>query len=289
VALAVLWLAAPGAAAVPSNAAAVPLPDVAVLPRDEPQVSLMVNVGGGAQPVRANAVSVTVDGALQPTAVEPVMSGDLAVGLVVDASADSRDQLAAWSSGAARFVLEAPSTTRTALVADRTPPVVLAKLQQNPANVVRMLSGMQPRGKRQTSQALTAAAQQLPATPTGPRLVVLYTGAPDAGGEKATELAARLAKAHILLVVVSTAAQTEYWTTAARATGGFLAPAASATIGPALDQVATMLRARYLVSFPPPAHRPAHASVRVDMDTVAMTADVVIPAANSTSAHSGQA
>jgi hypothetical protein len=284
--LGVQSLMATGAAAVPTSTAALPLPDVAVLPAADPRVSLVVNVGGDVQPVQPEAVSVTVGGARQPTAVEPVMSDELAVGIVIDASEAGADQLPAWLSGAARFVLEAPAAAQAAVVADTTPPLILAKLQQGPVNLVRTLSGVQPRGNRQTSEALSLAVDQLPATPTdksgaGPRVIVMYTSAPDAGGEPAAHLGARLARAHVLLVVVSTAADTRYWSTAARATGGFLAPAGAPTVRPALDQVATMLRARYLVSFPAPSRRPTHASVRVNLQDVAMAADVVVPAAQN--------
>jgi hypothetical protein len=277
VVLAMVGLTGTGAGAVPTSAAAVPLPDVAVLPKADPQVSMVINVGGGTQPVRQELVSVVVGGARQPATVEPIMSDQLAVGIVVDASAAGGDQLQSWLSGAARFVLEAPPAARTALVADTTPPLVLAPLQQGPVDLVRAISGVQARGKRQTADALTLAVRQLPAAPTGPRVVILYTTAPDVGGEPAAQLAARLAKAHVLLVVASTSPDTQYWSTAARATGGFLAPAGPSAVVPALDQIATMLRTRYLVRFPTPDKRPSHAFVRVDLPDVAMAADVVVP------------
>jgi von Willebrand factor type A domain len=277
VVLAMVGLTGTGAGAVPTSAAAVPLPDVAVLPKADPQVSMVINVGGGTQPVRQELVSVVVGGARQPATVEPIMSDQLAVGIVVDASAAGGDQLQSWLSGAARFVLEAPPAARTALVADTTPPRVLAPLQQGPVDLVRAISGVQARGKRQTADALTLAVRQLPAAPTGPRVVILYTTAPDVGGEPAAQLAARLAKAHVLLVVASTSPDTQYWSTAARATGGFLAPAGPSAVVPALDQIATMLRTRYLVRFPTPDQRPSHAFVRVDLPDVAMAADVVVP------------
>src|SRR5436305_1602106 len=106
-----------------------------------------------------------------------------------------------------------------------------------------------------------------PALPAGPtavpladatvrRVVIRYTGAPDAGGEASGALAARLAAEHVLLVVVSTATDSGYWSGVTRPTGGFLAPAVTSAVTPALDQVATSLRARYLVSFPAPARPP---------------------------------
>jgi hypothetical protein len=277
VVLAVLGLTATGAGAVPTSAAAVPLPDVAVLPKADPQVSMVINVGGGTQPVKQELVSVVVGGARQPATVVPIMSDKLAVGIVVDASAAGGDQLQSWLSGAARFVLEAPPTARTTLVADTTPPRVLAPLQPGSVDLVRAISAVQPRGQRQTANALSLAIRQLPPSSTDPRVVILYTTASDAGGESAEQLAARLAEAHVLLVVASTTTDTQYWSTAARATGGFLAPAGPTAVVPALDQIATMLRTRYLVRFPTPDQRPSHAFVRVDLPDVAMAADVVVP------------
>jgi hypothetical protein len=109
-------------------------------------------------------------------------------------------------------------------------------------------------------------------------VVILYTGAADASGSSSDDLAARLARDHVLLVVVSTATDTRYWSDATRPTGGFLAPAGTSTVVPALDQVATTLRNRYLVTFPAPAQLPTLASVRVDLPDVSMSADVLVPA-----------
>ncbi len=278
VVLAVLWLAAPGAAAVPTGPTEVPLSDVTVLPEADRQVSLVVNVAGGTQPVPPDSVSVSVAGLRQPTAVVPVMSDQLASGIVVDASQEGASELASWLSGAARFVLEEPAAARTAVVADTTPPPVLAELQQGPADVVRALSAVRPHGKRDTSDALTLAVHQLPATLAVPRVVILYTGAADAGGEASNDLAARLAKEHVLLVVVTTATDTRYWSTATRPTGGFLAPAGTAAAGHALDQVASTLRTRYLITFPTPAQLPTLAAVRVELPDVTMSTSVLVPA-----------
>ena len=129
---------------------------------------------------------------------------------------------------------------------------MLARSPDGPVDIVRALSGVQPHGARDTSDALALAVRELAATPAAPRVVILYTGAADAGDVASGDLAARLAREHVLLVVVSTAAATRYWTEATRPTGGFLAPAGAATV-PAFDQVATALRDRYLVTFPAPA------------------------------------
>jgi len=267
-------------ALVPAGPTTVPLPGVTVLPVADRQVSLVVDIAGGTRPLPPEAVSVDVAGTRQPAMFVPVMSDQLAASVVVDVSQAGGAGLASWLSGAARFVLDAPAGARTAVVADTTPPAVLARSPDGPVDIVRALSGVQPHGARDTSDALALAVRELAATPAAPRVVILYTGAADAGDVASGDLAARLAREHVLLVVVSTAAATRYWTEATRPTGGFLAPAGAATV-PAFDQVATTLRDRYLVTFPAPAQLPARASVRVDLPQVAMATDVVIPAADA--------
>jgi hypothetical protein len=119
--------------------------------------------------------------------------------------------------------------------------------------------------------------EQFTAAATGPRVVVLYTSAADAGGETATALAARIRRAATILVVVGTADST-YWADAARATGGFFAPAGTPVVVPALDQVETTLRGRYLVQFPTPSALPARVSVQIDTGSLTLTGDAVVPA-----------
>ena len=262
--------------AVPAGAD--PLSVVTVFPGAGRQVSMVVDVGAGTNPVQPGAVTVTVGGVKQPTTVVPVLSDRLSTGLVVDASTGPDNSPQPWLSGAARFALEAPAASRTAVIIDGTPPTVAARLQPGPVDAVRALSEGRPHGARHTSDALTLAVRQLPANAADPRLLVLYTSAADAGGEPAGDLGARLKDAHTILVVVSTTADTRYWSDVTHATGGFLAPAGPASRTPAFDQVATLLRARYLLTMPTPDALPALASVRIDTGEITLTADVVVPA-----------
>src|SRR5437763_1276202 len=147
--------------------------------------------------------------------------------------------------------------------------VLLALVPAGPTTVPLPGVTVLPVADRQVSLVVDIAGGTRPLPPEAVSVDV-------AGGD----LAARLAREHVLLVVVSTAAATRYWTDATRPTGGFLAPAGAATV-PAFDQVATTLRDRYLVTFPAPAQLPARASVRVDLPQVAMATDVVIPAADA--------
>ncbi len=267
---AVQWLCPSGAAA------AVPLPTIAVLPGPE-QTCLVVDVGTHHEPLATDRVSVTADDVPQRATVEPVVSGRLAVALVVDASTAGAPALPGWLSAAARFILETPATTRAAVVADTTPPAVVAPLQQGPMEIVRAVSAVQARGERSTSDALTLALNHLPASPADPRVIVFYTSAADAGGESAAALAERLAQANVILVVVGPARNGAYWSGVSRATGGFLAPVLAPLVVPALDQVGAMLRARYLLKIPTPGQLPARVSVRIDMGDVTLTGDTVVP------------
>jgi hypothetical protein len=254
---AVQWLAATGAVAAD-------LAIVAVFPPTAGHALMVVDVGPDAEPVSSQSASVTVDGLPQPTTVVPVLSDGLAVGLVVDASDTGRASLPTRLSGAARFILETPAAAHATVVADTTPPAVVAPLQQGPVNIVRALSAVQAGGARRTSDALTLAVRQLPARPTGPHVVVLYTSGPDAGGERAAHLAERLVQAHVVLVVISTARDAGFWSQVTRDTGGFLAPSEGASGVKAFDRMAALLRARYLLTFPTPARLPTLVSVQLD-------------------------
>src|SRR5215475_7298310 len=106
--------------------------DLVAVVRSGDEVSVAVDVVGGTPGVLApESFSVALDGAPQPARARPVMSDKLAVGLVVDVSEEGGKALQAGLSGAANFILGAPPTTRTALVADGSQPTVLVPLQKD--------------------------------------------------------------------------------------------------------------------------------------------------------------
>jgi von Willebrand factor type A domain len=261
----------------PPAAAAVPLPVAAVLP-GAGQTFLVVDMGAGAGPVRGTAAAVTLDGVPQRTELVPVVSDLLAVTFVIDTSQAGAATLPSWLSAAARFILETPAQTQAAAVADAAPPRLIAPPQRGPVGIVSALSAVRAGGQRSTSDALTLALRQFPATPTGRRVVVLYTASADAGGERAEALSDRFRQSGTILVVVGTADDSAYWADAARTTGGFFAPAGTPVVVPALDQVETTLRGRYLVQFPTPDTLPARVSVRIETGTLTLTGDAIVPA-----------
>jgi hypothetical protein len=260
----------------PPAAAAVPLPVVAVLPGGG-QTFLVVDLGAGTGPVRGTAAAVTLDGVPQRTQLVPVVSDLLAVAFVIDTSQAGASALPSWLSAAARFILETPAQTQAVAVADASPPRLIAPPQRGPMGIVSALSAVRAGGQRSTSDALTLAMHQFPATPAGRRVVVLYTPSADAGGERAEALSARFRQSGTILVVVGTADDSAYWADAARTTGGFFAPAGTPVVVPALDQVETTLRGRYLVQFPTPETLPARVSVRIETGALTLTGDAIVP------------
>jgi hypothetical protein len=274
----VALLALMGAPSAVAQPALVAVPGGAV----DGQTRVVVQAPHGLGPVRPEAFSVSVDGVAQPVRAQPVLSDRLALGLVVDASSDPRE-LPAGLSGLANLVLAAPVSARSSLVVDGTPPTVAVPWPSRPADTLAGLTTVRPGGDRRTADALDLAVGQLRADPTDPRLVVLYTGEPDAGGEPASEIIDRMRSAGVLLAVVDTAgggsAASEFWTTAATGTGGVAVGAAPGKVIGAFDQVASALGERYLLTFPAPTRLPATAALRLETGNGALTSEIAVPAA----------
>ncbi|MEV4351655.1 hypothetical protein AB0J83_44930 [Actinoplanes sp. NPDC049596] len=247
----------------PATRDAVPLPVKAVL-GDERQTTVVVDLTAS---TRAGPRSAEVDG--RAAELAPLMSDGLAVTVVVDTTGGA--EAPAWLSAAARFVLEAPAAARVTLIGEAAPAEVVAAPHEGPAGIVAALDGLRGGGRRDTANALELAARQFPDVPAGRKLAVVYTGAADAGGPSATALAERFRTAGVILVVATTARDSPYWTAATEATGGFFAPAGQPVVVPALDQIATTLRGRYLVRFPTPDRA---VPLRVTTPDLALTAEV---------------
>jgi hypothetical protein len=259
--------------ALAAAAAPVPLPVAAVFVGGT-QTCVVVDLSAGNRAGR-RSVSVTRDGVPQPAHLVPVVSDGLAVALVVDTSAAGAATLPAWLSAGARFILEAPTTTQAMVIADSAPAAAITGPQRGPTGVVRALTSVRARGDRDTGAALRLAMRQFPDVAAGRRVVVLYTTGADAGGESAATLGARFRASGTILVVVGTAGDA-YWADAAAATGGFFAPAGNPVVIPALDQVETTLKGRYLVQFPTPPALPARVAVRVGTGDLTLTGDAIV-------------
>jgi len=227
-------------------------------------------------PVPSKSFSVSAGGLRLPTRAVPVLADTTGVAVIVDASAAGGAALRAGTSGAANLLLQLPAAARTAVVADTDPPSVVAPLAAGSAHAVSALSGVRAQGDRRTSDALSLALRQLSAVPAGQRLVVLYTSAPDAGGQDAADLAARLAQAHALLAVVTAGTDQRYWLRVTAASGGLLLEARPADVMATFDDLASALRLRYVVGFPRPPRLPAQVSLRVGTQDGTLHAEAIV-------------
>ncbi|WP_203826877.1 hypothetical protein [Actinoplanes palleronii] len=257
----------------------VPGGEVAPLPIDAVlggagETTLVVDVGAAASGART--VTVTSDDVPQKARLLPVVSPELTVSMVVDASAEGADALPGWLSAAARFSLAAPARTRSVVIADRRPAAVIAGPVRGPSGVVRALGTVRAAGERDTEAALTLATRQFPGATAGRRVVLLYTTAAGIAGLSAPRLADRFRAAGILLVVVGTTDPDRYWSSAAAATGGFFAPAEEPAVVSALDQVETTLSGRCLVRFATPARLPARIVVRVTAGGLVLSGETTL-------------
>ena len=246
---------------------------------------LTVDMPGDVKP--GSVVTVTVGGAPQTAQIVPLLSDRTATVVVVDASAAGAAQLQPGLSGVASLVLTAPPAARSALVADTEPPAVVAPLAVGSSDTLRGLTTVRPGGARHTAAALDLALRQLPPGPDDPRLVVLYTAAPDAGGPSVADLAGRLTAAGaVLAVVVPSPDVPTYWVAAAAATGGTAVAARSGVIA-AFDALTAALRTRCLVTFPLPEVLPVAAVVHADTPQGPVTVDAVVspPVAAATAAQ----
>jgi hypothetical protein len=257
-------------------AAAVPLPVAGVLSGGG-ETAVVVDLSAGDDTAHPS-VRISMNGQAQPADLIPVMSDGLAVTIVVDASTAGAAALPAWLSAAARFILEAPGETQATVIPDRSPAAPAIDPVRGPSEVVGALTGMHAAGERDTAAALTLARGQFPRAGTGRRVVIMYTSATDAGGVAADDLADDFRASGTILVVVGTAAAADYWSAAAAATGGFFAPSGDPVVAPALDQVQSTLRDRYLVSFATPSALPATVTMQVDVGSLTMTGQALIPA-----------
>ena len=263
----------------PSPAPSIALPVVAALSGGG-ETALVVDLGATA-PTGDRSVTVTRGGVREKAELEPVMSAGLNVALVVDNSADGAKALPAWLSAAARFTLEAPGSTRSVVITAAEPAKTVIAPQQGAMGVVRALDGVTASGDRDTVAALTLATSQFPGARPGRRVAVLYTTARGADRQEAESLGARLRATGTILVVVGTSDANRFWTDTAAATGGFFAPAGDPVVVPALDQVQTTLRGRYLVRFPTPSELPANVAVRVDTDDLTLSGTAIVPDATA--------
>jgi von Willebrand factor type A domain len=246
-----------------------------------------------ARPLPGGAITVSAGGAQLPVTATPLLADSLALGLVLDASAAGAPALAQGLSGAANLVLQLPAAAAVGVVTDTSRPALLAPPSPGPTATLKALDRVRPGGTRQTGAALSMAARLLPDTP-GPRVLVLYTGAADAGAVSAANLTATLVEQNVVLAVVSTSTDPAYWSKVATATGGAVVPTNPTNAIGAFSTVAELLRTRYQLTFTLPQPAPKSVTISVDNGTGPRTAQAAIvtatptrPAAPRTDSNSG--
>jgi hypothetical protein len=286
------WLAAGALAAVagalvwagPAGAATT-LKIAAVVPGDR-SVRMVVGVDPAPSLAQPGTFQVTSgDSGKLPTDARPVLGPQLAAASVLDTSTAGADALQAGVNGVTSLLLQFPDGVRNLVVSDGGDgPRTLSPLTQGATGAVAALSPVSAGGTRHTRAALDAAVAGLPPEAGRSRLVLLYTGATDAG-EPADQLGRRLAAAGVVLAVVSTAADESYWSNAAALTGGVVVPTGGDASPKPFDRLAAELRGRFVLTFPRPATLPSQVKVSLTVagETVAQSAMVPEAAAETTS------
>lgn len=219
-----------------------------------------------------------------------VLTPQLLTGVVLDTSAAGADALQGGINGASSFLLQLPDGAGSVVVGDGGEgPTVLAPLTQGAVSAIGALNSARAGGERHPGAALTGALAGLPARTGRPRLLLLHTGAPDAGGPSATALSRTLQEAGAVLAVVATGDDQRYWSEVTGATGGVLVSARGPATRNAFDQVARMLRERFVLTLTRPAALPATVELTVEVGSGATSQSVLLPADSAGPAPPGPA
>ena len=230
------------------------------------------------------------DGGAVGVDTRAVLTPQLATGVVLDTSTAGADALQGGVNGVTNFLLQLPDGVSSTVVGDGgTRPTVLAPLAQGATGAIGGLDAARAGGDRHPGDALAAALAALPTRTGTPRLLLLYTGAADAGGEPAAALSRTLQAAGVLLAVVATGDDQRYWTEVAGATGGVLVSARGSATLAAFTKVAQLLRERFVLTVGRPATLPATLLVSVRIGTGSTSESVVVPADTAGPAPPGPA
>ena len=227
--------------------------DVAGIRARDNQVTAVAAVQAMPGQLAPSAFTVTAAAAPVPSDVTPVLSDQVPVEIVIDASmAGTVSPNGGGVSGAAGLLLQLPAGAVSGVIADHSPPQVLEQPSAGVSDDLQALSELRATGAPATSEALAAALGQLPAGGGVRSLIVLYTAQPDAGTWPARTLIERMQAANAVLAVVTTSASA-FWPEVTQATGGVSIFTDPSKQIPASDQMADDLHARYWVTFSPPA------------------------------------
>src|SRR5215213_10307937 len=248
---------------------------------DDPRVRVIADSGvRDPAEVSDRDLALSVSGSPLASRAVPLLSSSTDLVVVLDTSAAG---LAGFRSGVTDLLLGLPEGARTGVVAAGALPRVLSPLSPGATGALAQLSVLDTSGQGQPSASGSAAAQTSarrssvsdalglalsalgPAAPDArPRVVVLNTSAPDAGGEAAAAMGDRLRAASVVLDVVGGSAASEFWGPVAESTGGRLVVSEADRTSDAVTQVSDGLRHTFLVSFTRPGTAEAQVALRVN-------------------------
>ncbi len=246
---AMLTLAVPSAAAEPTG-----LDIVAVVPAAQGGTSVVMQLRPApSPPLPDDAVTVSAADMEVRAVTRPLLSERSPLALVLDASQRGAPALPQTLSGAAALVLRQRPDGTVVVVADRSPPQLLTRRATTQPAALSALSDVRPGGSLSTPDALALAEQRLPHPADAPSLIVLSTSGAAPAAPRAAQMVDRLRASRTVLSVVQTSKEAESWSSVATATGGLAVRSTPQAAGDAFDHVSAALRARYVVSFTPPA------------------------------------
>jgi hypothetical protein len=281
------------AAGVPTVAGAASAPELRVVtilrPAGGPTTVVADLRPAPTAPLPAGAAEVAVGERRVPATTAPLLDAAGRTALVVDASAGGAQALPEVLSGAAGFLLRLPDTARVTVVADGTPPRSVTPRPVARAAALNALVDVRPaQGGPSTIEALDLALRDVPRTGAGHPLVLLQTTtAPPQDAQQARQLVERLRGARAVLAVVAAPGLASAWAEVATPTGGLAVEAAPTAVADAFDEVAQVLRGRWLVTFVAPTGA-ASAELQVRVGGDVLTTDVPLSEGQGPAQDQGQ-
>ncbi len=238
------------------------------------------------------SVTASAAGVVVRSRFATVLSDTAAVALVLpDSSEVAPDLRGGLLSAATDFLLQRPGQTRTGVVADRSPPKVVAPASVGVVDDVRAISTLTGVGAGATVDAIALATEQVLASPAAStvtsRVLVLATGDVPTG-PAATAVAERLRAAGVVLAVVDASGDPAYWTQAATTTGG-VAVSVRRPGGAfaAFEELRRALEGRLLVTFDRPPDWVDTARLDITHGGQSTVLDVALPTGGTGGASAG--
>jgi von Willebrand factor type A domain len=250
-----------GLASYPASAATI-TPRVVAVHTSPSDTSIVVH-GLAAEPTPD--ISVAVGGRPLAATVRPMASADLSVALVIDTASDTTDEvLQATRNAATEFLFRLPEDAHSMVITAGGDPRVAAPLTRGPAAALSAVSALRADGDRSTAAGTILAAEELAATPAGPRAIVVFTNGADRSDPPVPQVSQPITQADAVIDVVYTGgAADDFWSQVVDRAGGGLHQVAAADLVQTAGRLGSALDNQYLVTFPTPRHLPAVAEMTI--------------------------